>query len=299
MISLKQNCTALNFKNMEKTKQNFELLMYGTFEKEIIDREIDKHKYNIKNNLDKFGQSKKQLEYLLKLKQNEYYKKDLLPRGIEKIILQAIESFAFWYSLNSSDNNFFLMQDNYIHNLINVSIVFMVSCEIAKLFNSKKEDFSLCNIWFDQKNEISNTGITDKTEIDYITEQFHRNEDTRDQSIKKFLDFRNKSIAHNSNTIGIEWSDIIKTINFIVRVWGILDEYISPNCFPRSIILEEYLYTPLQNYLKTDDIIKIKKLRLKIMKDIFKAASTNLITGVIDKIKPFGELKVTAKIIST
>ena len=32
------------------------------------------------------------------------------------------------------------------------------------------------------------------------------------------------------------------------------------------------------------------------MNDMFKAASTNLVTGVQDNINPFGDLKVTAKI---
>src|SRR5690606_33470532 len=111
---------------------------------------------------------------------------------------------------------------NFIHNLINVSITFMVSCELAKLFNNKPDDFSLNNIWNHDVNEIRKSNIATDDEIDYITEQFSRKDSTRDQAIKRFLDFRNKSVAHNTNNTGMYWSDFVKTINFVIRTWGII-----------------------------------------------------------------------------
>lgn len=296
MIKLKQNCSAINFKNMEKIKDNFILLLYGTIEKERIDQEIQRNKEMVDRGYDSTGEYKKQLGYLNILKADPNYQEGSLPRGIEKILLQIMESYTFWHSINEVDSNFFLTQDNYIHNLINVSVTFMVSCELAKLFNDKPGDFSLNNIWNHDVNEIKMANIASSDEIDYITEQFFRNENTRDQAIKRFLDFRNKSIAHNANNAGLQWSDFVSTINFIVRVWGILDKYYSPNCFPRPIQLSDHLYTPLRPYFSSNEIQKMKGARLKLMKSMFKAASTNLLTGKQDNIKPFGDLKVTAKI---
>jgi hypothetical protein len=296
MISLKQNCSAINFRNMEKTKENFTLLLYGTIEKERIDQEIQNNQEMVSSGRDSTGHAQIQLDYLKRLKADQNYQDGSLPRGIEKIILQIMESYTFWHSINKVDANFFLTQDNYIHNLMNVSLTFMVSCELAKLFNNKLDDFSLNNIWHHYSESINNSNIASADEIDYITEQFARNDATRDPAIKRFLDFRNKSVAHNTNNTGMQWSDFVTTINFIIRVWGIIDEYHSPNCFPRPIQLSDQLYTPLRPHFTALQIIEIKEARLKLMQDMFSAASTNLVTGVKEAIKPFGDLKVTVKI---
>ena len=296
MITLKQNCTALNFRNMEKTKENFTLLMYGTIEKERIDEEIQNNQEIVDGGYDSTGYAKSQLDYLKRLKADHNYQSGSLPRGIEKIILQIMESYTYWHSINEVDSNFFLTQDNYIHNLMNVSLTFMVSCELAKLFNNKSDDFSLNNIWVHDVESIKSANIASEDELNYVTDQFSRNESTRDLAIKRFLDFRNKSVAHNTNNTGMQWSDFVSTMKFIIRVWGIIDEFYSPNCFPKPIQLSDQLYTPLAPYFTSLQIKEMKEARLKLMQDFFSAASTNLVTGVKDTIKPFGDLKVTVKI---
>lgn len=296
MITLKNNCTSLNFKNMEKTKENFTFLMYGTIDKEIIDDEIQRNQEIVDGGHDSTGYAHSRLGYLKRLKADSNYQNGSLPRGIEKIILQIMESYTYWHSINEVDSNFFLTQDSYIHNLMNVSLTFMVSCELSKLFNNKPDDFSLNNIWKHDAEAIKSSNIASADEIDYITDQFSRNESTRDQEIKRFLDFRNKSVAHNTNNTGMQWSDFVSTMKFIIRVWGIIDEFYSPNCFPRPISLSDQLYAPLAPHFTPLQIKEMKETRLKLMQDLFSAASENLITGLKDTIKPFGDLKVTVKI---
>lgn len=283
---------------MEKTKENFNLLMYGTIEPERIDQEIQSNQEMIDGGHDSTGDAQTQLEYLKKLKSDTNYQNGSLPRGIEKIILQVMESYTYWHSINEVDSSFFLTKDNYIHNLINVSLTFMVSCELAKLFNNKPDDFSLNNIWQHDAESIKNANIASVDEIDYITDQFARNESTRDQAIKRFLDFRNKSVAHNTSNTGMQWSDFVSTMNFIIRVWGIIDEFYSPNCFPRPIQLSDQLYTPLRPHFTSLQIQEMKDARLKLMQDLFAAASTNLVTGEKDRIKPFGDFKFYSEITS-
>jgi len=280
---------------MEKTKENFTLLMYGTIELERIDQEIQSNQEMIDGGYDSTGHAQIQLDYLKRLKSDENYQNGSLPRGIEKIILQIMESYTYWHSINEVDSSFFLTQDNYIHNLMNVSLTFMVSCELAKLFNNKPDDFSLNNIWEHDVESIKNANIASVDEIDYITDQFARNESTRDQAIKRFLDFRNKSVAHNTNNTGMQWSDFVSTMNFIIRVWGIIDEFYSPNCFPRPIQLSDQLYTPLRPHFTSLQIKEMKDARLKLMRDLFTAASTNLVTAEKDTIKPFGDTAVRFK----
>lgn len=107
---------------------------------------------------------------------------------------------------------------------------------------------------------------------------------------------RNKSVAHNTNNTGMQWSDFVGTMNFIIRVWGIIDEFYSPNCSPRAIQLADQLYAPLRPHFTSLQIKEMKDARLKIMRDLFAAASTNLVTGDKDTIKPFWDLKVVVNI---
>ncbi|WP_460158699.1 hypothetical protein [Pseudomonas sp. S3_E11] len=296
MISLKPGCTTINFKNMEKTKDNFTLLLYGTIEKGLIDQEIERNQMMIDGKYEPVEHYHKELEYLQRLKLDDNYKAGNLPRGFEKIILQVMESYTFWHSISDVDSQSFLTGDTYIHNLINVSITFMISCELAKLFNYKPGDFSLANVWEHEVDNLKKAKITSDAEIDYISAQFSREETSRDPGIKRFLDFRNKTIAHNASDIGVKWSDFVNSIKFINRAWGIIDELYSPNCFPRPIQLTDQLYAPLLSIFTALQVNQMKEARLKLMEDLFEAASTNLITGVKDGIRPFGDLKVTIQI---
>ena len=93
----------------------------------------------------------------------------------------------------------------------------------------------------------------------------------------------------------MQWSDFVSTMNFIIRVWGIIDEFYSPNCFPRPIQLSDQLYTPLRPHFTSLQIKEMKDARLKLMRDLFTAASTNLVTAEKDTIKPFGDTAVRFK----
>ena len=112
---------------MEKTKENFSLLLYGPVDKERIDEEIERNRYVVENISDEHRDyANRELDYLLQLKSDINYQNDNLPRGIEKIILQVMESYTFWHSVNEVESDFLLVSNNYIHNLINISITFMV-----------------------------------------------------------------------------------------------------------------------------------------------------------------------------
>jgi hypothetical protein len=173
----------------------------------------------------------------------------------------------------------------------------MVSCEVAKLFNSKEKDFSLFNVWNYHAAQIASDGLTSSEEVAYITAQFDSESDGRKESIKRFLQFRNKTIAHNSGVVETTWNDFLDTIHLIVRVWGIVDKIYSPNCFPRPVQLSNELYRPLLSDFSVVEVEQMKEHRASILSEIFKAASTNLFSGRTDQIKPFGELKVTVEII--
>lgn len=296
MISLRPGCSSLKFCNIQMTTDNFMLLLYGTIDRELIDQKIAKNEMMIDGGYEPVEYYLKELDYLQRLKSDDFYKSGNLPRGFEKIILQIIESYTFWHSINNVDDQSFLTGDTYIHNLINISITFMISCELAKLLGKDEEDFSLANVWIHEEENLKKAKVTSDDEIDYITAQFKRVEATRKIEIKRFLEFRNKSVAHNKNDTGIQWSDFVVTINFIARAWGLIDRLFSPNCFPRPILLTDQLYTPLLSIFTASQIKQMKEARLKLMEDMFDAASTNLLTGLKDGIRPFGDLKVTVQI---
>lgn len=292
MITLKPSCKKINFKNMEKTRENYLLLMYGTDDIDTANRAIKSSKQLVESGHDTTGYFKSEMDFFISLTADQLYQSGGLPKGIKKSILQIIEGFTFWHSINEVDSDFFLAQSNYIHNLIDVSLTYMVSCELSKLFNNQEADFSLANIWEAESDNIKASAVTTPTEIDYITVQFEKNESNRDQAIKRFLDFRNDSVAHNNNSVGLLWPDFMHTMKFVLRAWGIINEYFSPEAFPASIQKSEELYAPLQPHFTPQQIQMMKDARLRLMKEMFLAASVNLTTGIADQITPFGDLKL-------
>ena len=294
MLKLKPNCSVISYKAMEKTKDNYIIVMYGVTPMEEIDAEIKKNQQYAEQEGQESEQFVQQVGYLKRLKANKDYVEGNIPRGIEKIIEQIIESYAFVDSLKSNHSSALLSAESYFFNLVNVSTTFMISCELAKLFQTDERDFTLANIWNDHADVISEANITDDKEIEYISRQFSSSASQRDSSIQTFLKFRNKSISHNKRDVPITWEDFFQTMKFIVRVWGLLDAYHSPNCFPRPIYLDEQLYTPLGTICSYKELTKMKEHRLARMKELFKAASQNLVSGKTDDIKPFGEFKMTA-----
>ncbi|MBY7894173.1 hypothetical protein KW455_18335 [Vibrio fluvialis] len=295
MISLKSGCTNLNFKNMEKIPSNYKFLLYNIPSKENIDEQLKYWEELVGDDLQ--SPFIDNLNYIKRLKIDPNFQAGKLPRGLEAIVLQIIESYAFWHALHEVSDENFIVQDNYFHNLINVSINTMISCELAKLLSHHSDDFSLTNIWKEHVKELKLSNITDNEEIDYITQVLSRDPDVLPSEMRNFTNFRNKSIAHNQYVLNVGWSDFKVTINFILRAFAILDEYYSPNSFPRPVMRTQDLFRNIQKIIKTSDIAKAKQKREELMSECFEAASKNLITNQKGNLKPFNifRMKVTIK----
>ncbi|MEI8603974.1 hypothetical protein [Pseudoalteromonas sp. B160] len=295
MISLKSGCTNLNFKNMEKIPSNYKFLLYNIPSKENIDEQLKYWEELVGDDLQ--SPFIDNLNYIKRLKSDPNFQDGKLPRGLEAIVLQIIESYAFWHALHEVSDDNFIVQDNYFHNLINVSINTMISCELAKLLSRHSDDFSLTNIWEEHLKELKLSNITDNEEIDYITQVLRRDHNVLPSEMRNFTNFRNKSIAHNQYVLSVGWSDFKVTINFILRAFAILDEYYSPNSFPRPVMRTQDLFQNIQKIIKTSDIAKAKQKREELMSECFEAASKNLITKQKGSLKPFNisRMKVTIK----
>lgn len=293
MLHLKPNCTTLKFSNLVINEESIRTLLYGAPSPEKATEQIASLQDACVLSPEYAEDYKSQMCALERLIADPNYKEGKYPRGIENIIQQIIEPISLWEAISELENGHFLASENYFKSLIDVAITFLLSSEIAKLFNFKEEDFSLCNVWRECKSLALAQGLTTEGEVDYIDDQFDVKRNLREARIKRVLQFRNKQIAHNSSSDAIDKSDLIYTIRFILRVWAILDSIYCSNYLPRPILMDENVFAHFHKIMSAEEIKRVKAERSKFINELINACSLDLVTGEKDEKRPFGELKIT------
>lgn len=295
MLKLKENCSTLSFKNIIKDDSTIGILMYGTGTQEHYKSQIDLLEECCISSPEYADEFRSQINGYKQILCDPNYNKGLYPRGIEKIIQQIIEPMSLWEATTSLTTEHFLASENYFRSLVDVSLTFLLSSEIAKLFNHKPADFSLYNIWFVSKPKIQVSNQVTLEEIEFIDSQFEINGKKRDPRLARLLNFRNKQIAHNSASDETLKDDFVYVTCFILRVWAILDAVYSPNCMPRPIHLGEHLFEQFYKIMSSTELSHVKAERLKFINELLSACSKDLITGENDGKRPFAEIRVTVK----
>ncbi|EJL6481942.1 hypothetical protein NMR80_003724 [Vibrio cholerae] len=293
MLKLKRNCTKLNFKNIAKDDEAIGLLMYGVGNEEYYKSEIKHLRHCCIVTPEYADEFELEIQCYQRVINDPNYLKGLYPRGLENIIQQIIEPMSLWEAVTSLPTGHFLASKNYFRSLVDVSLTFLLSCEIAKLFNDRPEDFSLLNVWKYSRERVLIDGLASTEEVDFIDAQFNAHSDGR---IKRFLRFRNKQIAHNAASEETVKDDFIYTTSFVLRVWAILDSLYSPNCFPRPIHMDEHLFDQFYKIMTIDELVHVKRERLAFINNLLSSCGKDLITGKNDGKRPFAELKVTVEI---
>ncbi|WP_412496669.1 hypothetical protein [Shewanella algae] len=296
MLKLKDNYSSLSFKNIIKDDGAIEVLMYGVGSQEFYRSEIELLEDCCISSPEYVEDFRKQISGYKQILDDPNYTQGLYPRGIEKIIQQIIEPMSLWEAITSLTTGHFLASENYFRSLVDVSLTFLLSSEIAKLFNHKPTDFSLYNIWFASKQKIQANGIVTPEEIAFIDNQFEVNGKNRDQRLTKLLNFRNKQIAHNSASSETLKDDFVYVTCFILRVWAILDATYSPNCMPRPIHMDEHLFDQFYKIMSSAELSHVKSERLKFINELLKSCGEDLITGENDGKRPFAEFRIAVKI---
>ncbi|MBE3662988.1 hypothetical protein BOO91_18815 [Vibrio navarrensis] len=296
MLKLKEKCSSLNFKNIVKNDSAIKILMYGTGSPEQYERGIEEFKEWCILKPEYAEVFRSEIESYKIILEDPNYIKGLYPRGIEKIIQQIIEPMSLWEAITSLKTDHFLASENYFRRLVDVSLTFLLSSEIAKLFNHKEEDFSLYNIWLESKNKVQASNLVTSEEIDFIDSQFEVNGNKRDPRLKKLLNFRNKLVAHNSAADEILKDDFIYVTRFILRVWAILDAVYQPNCIPRPIHMDEQLFDQFYKIMSNDELSYVKAKRIKFINEMLSFCGIDLVTQTNDGKRPFEELNITVNV---
>jgi hypothetical protein len=223
MLKLKENCSSLSFKNIIKDDTTLAILMYGVGDQEYYINKIACLEDCCIFSPEYAEDFRSQINSYKQILEDPNYAKGLYPRGLEKIIQQIIEPMSLWEAIASLKTEHFLASENYFRSLVDVSLTFLLSCEIAKLFNHKPADFSLYNVWLASKNKMQTSGLVTSEEIEFIDRQFEFNGKNKDPRLARLLNFRNKQIAHNSASDETGKDDFVYATCFVLRVWAILN----------------------------------------------------------------------------
>ncbi|EJL6600995.1 hypothetical protein ACOCGS_003475 [Vibrio cholerae] len=296
MLKLKENCTKLNFQNMVKSDEAIKLIMYGVSSEEYYKSEIKHLTECCRVTPEYTDDFKLEIGEYQSILNDPNYLKGIYPRGLEEIIQQIVEPMSLWEAITSLSTDHFLASENYFRSLVDVSVTFLLSCEIAKLFNDKPGDFSLSNVWKYSRERVVLSGVACAEEVAFIDIQFDLRSELRDKRIKRLLQFRNKQIAHNDASEETIKDDFTYTTYFVLRVWAILDALYSPDCYPRPILMDEHLFDQFYKIMTNDELAHVKRERLKFINELLSSCSKDLVTGKCDGKLPFAQLNITIKI---
>ncbi len=304
VFKLKRNCSKISFANIEKSQENLEKVLYGFETPEQIHDELTtlyrKLDYNetdlISLSLDEKISTERRIEYLNNLQSDATYQSNLLPEGLEGLILGVIETYSFWRSLRITEQHSIFSPGSYLFEILDAGINNLICTQLGKLTSTSPGDFSLYNVWAETKHQLRTSEITDAEEIEAISIDFDRQNEDRNPHIKRFTNFRNKTIAHNNRTEILDWNDFKETMHFALRTWALIDKLFSPNFFPRPVQLDESIYTPVSNIVSKEQLSQMKSWRKTALDEIFDAASTNWANKNRDNLRPFGRISISASI---
>ncbi|EJB0234382.1 hypothetical protein ACI45T_004533 [Vibrio vulnificus] len=290
---LKSGCSSLKFNNLNLSEvQNRKMLLFGCPSIKQLNESLTEY-LSLLSKADSQARQdiNNKITYIESVISNHFVIEEKIPRGVLNIITQALSAYVFSQSVHAAgDVDFYLNKESYASRLFEVSLVFMISSELAKLFNSKPDDFSLANIWLSLREEIKDKEIASKDEIDFISVQFENDnsvDSPREQFIKEVLLFRNKQVAHNSTSNDAMWESYNKTIKFVLRVYSLLEKLVEPQIMPRPIIVKAYMFDGIKQYYDFNSFNRVKRHCTEMCSEFIESCSTNLITLEKDSMKPF------------
>ncbi len=149
------------------------------------------------------------------------------PRGIDELVLELIEWRAAIFALQNIDtrNDPFKQHAFYAQWLVGGT--YTIFCLLGKLVSKDGRDNSLRKLWGVVSGYIFQSGLPGDGEIDYINEKMHPSQGQFTNENSQAMLYRNKVIAHNESLPRMEWSELDKDIELILRMWSLITMWSS------------------------------------------------------------------------
>lgn len=262
-------------------------------EAELLQR-IEGAKRALENPFDEESRAywSRELNQLEQWSESEEFKEGKHPQGIDEIFLELIEWRAMFYAFQDSETSSTLFRNNIFFQQWRVGGIYVMFARLGKLLSSDKRDRSLRHLWGVVSEFIDNDigGV----EIRHLSNQFGE-EGRLTSKNSKALEFRNKVVAHNERSHGINLTDLDKDLQLIARVWSIIVTWSS-----FGIVLpwreNEAAFQGLEHFFGQEEMSSLKSRRQQYLAQVEEWCRTNVVTSKIEQRSPFTTISVKVAI---
>jgi hypothetical protein len=249
-----------------------------------IDERISEYKQNAKNALtdDDKDLYVNQLSELEEWKNSDDYKNGRYSRGVDELIIDAIEWRAAVYAFQKTNFRKTLFQSGVFFGQWYQGGIYVCFSVVGKLASRHKDDSSLRAIWNRTSDFIlEDNGIT-KDEYDFIDEVFRKDGTRFTNNQSNTILFRNKVIAHNESMPNTTWDDFDQDLKILVRIWSLLVSWSSFGIIEPFRTHDE-AFSGLEKVFDTEGLKQLREKRQDYLDMVTQWAKCFLHNGEIDQ----------------
>lgn len=149
------------------------------------------------------------------------------PRGIDELVLELVEWRAVIFALQNVDTRNEPFKEHAFYAQWLVGGTYTVFCLLGKLVSKDSRDNSLRKLWDIVSEYIAQSGLCSDDEIGYINQKMHRSQGQFTNSNSQAMFYRNKVVAHNESLPRMEWFELDKDVELILRMWSLITMWSS------------------------------------------------------------------------
>lgn len=224
------------------------------------------------------------------------FKRGEYARGIDDLLLELIEWRAVKYAFQNVETENSPFRDHIFYSQWLIGGTYAVFALLGQLVSSHELDKSLRKLWREVSPFMARDGACTVEEVEFINQRMcghFTNE------CSKALMFRNKAIAHNEWCPRIEWTEIDKDLEILVRVWSLIVSWSSFGRFD-PFRTSDQVFSGLESFFNTDELNRLKTKRQEYLARVFQWAITYLHNGQRDPGRGgFSKLSVTSSVVLT
>lgn len=223
---------------------------------------------------------------------SEQFNSGNYPRGIDELVLDLIEWRAVQYAflnVETARNPF----SHLFYQQWLIGSVYAVFSLLGQLTSKDRRDNSLRKLWDEVSPFIHADGACPGEEMEHIRTRLDRESGQFTNEGSRAILFRNTVIAHNEKSLQIEWDEIDKDIETLVRLWslivtwssfGVLNPFRQPN----------QVFAGLDGLFSSGELMQLSAKRKEYIDRAISWCQTHLHNGLGDGGRgPFATFSVT------
>jgi hypothetical protein len=275
----------LDIKNIEDAKRYAQIKLIQSLNLDQTYRQLEVFRDLLRNSND---QNTKELcqQKIISLEnwlENEDFKAGNFPHGINELMLELIEWRALIFAFQNTETEKSPFKDHVFYAQWLVGGTYAVFAILGKLVNNDNRENSLINLWKKILEFIEQDGFILKDELTYINNGINNKNGFFHHDNSKAIEFRNTVIAHNQKSLTMQWDEIDKDIEILVRIWSLIVSWSShrPDLSLR-FRTPEHAFSGTENFFTVSEMARLKAKRREYISRVILWSRTHLHNSEID-----------------